>query len=36
MQGGRFILKEANDLTPCTQLENMDALYQAARTYGVY
>ena len=36
MEGGRFILKEANDLVPCTPLENMDALYQAARTYGVY
>lgn len=34
--GGRFILKEANDLVPCTPLENMNALYQAARTYGVY
>lgn len=36
MQGGRFILKEANDLVPCTPLENLNALYQTARTYGVY
>lgn len=36
MEGGRFILKEANDLVPCTPMENMNALYQAARTYGVY
>ena len=36
LEGGRFILKEANDLVPCTPLENMNALYQAARTYGVY
>jgi uroporphyrinogen decarboxylase len=36
MNGGRFILKEANDLVPCTPLENMNALYQAARIYGVY
>jgi uroporphyrinogen-III decarboxylase len=36
MQGGRFILKEANDLVPCTPMENLDALYQAARSYGVY
>jgi uroporphyrinogen-III decarboxylase len=36
MEGGRFILKEANDLVPCTPLENLNALYQTARTYGVY
>jgi uroporphyrinogen-III decarboxylase len=36
MEGGRFILKEANDLVPCTPLENMNALYQAASMYGVY
>ena len=36
MAGGRFILKEANDLVPCTPWENMNALYQAARKHGVY
>jgi uroporphyrinogen decarboxylase len=36
MAGGRFILKEANDLVPRTPLENMNALYQAARTFGIY
>lgn len=34
--GGRFILKEANDLVPCTPMVNLNALYQAARKYGVY
>jgi uroporphyrinogen decarboxylase len=36
MEGGRFILKEANDLAPCTPMENLNAMYQAARTFGVY
>jgi len=36
MEGGRFIFKEANDLVPCTPMENLKVLYQAARTYGVY
>jgi hypothetical protein len=35
-QGGRFILKEANDLAPCIPLENMQAMYAAVRQYGVY
>jgi uroporphyrinogen-III decarboxylase len=33
-QGGRFILKEANDLAPCTPLANLRAMYSAARKYG--
>jgi hypothetical protein len=36
MRGGRFILKEANDLAPCTPLANMHAMYTAAREYGKY
>jgi hypothetical protein len=36
MRGGRFILKEANDLAPCVPLENMRAMYRAARAVGVY
>lgn len=35
-RGGRFILKEANDLAPCVPLENMQAMYAAAREYGIY
>jgi hypothetical protein len=36
MQGGRFILREANDLAPGTPLANLAAMYQTARTYGRY
>ena len=36
MEGGRFIIKEANDLVPCTPMENLNALYQTARKHGVY
>lgn len=35
-RGGKFILKEANDLAPCTPLENMRAMYSAVKQYGVY
>jgi hypothetical protein len=30
-RGGRFILKEANDLPPCVPLANMQAMYEANR-----
>ena len=36
MDGGRFILKEANNLAPCTPLENIQALYNAAKNYRKY
>lgn len=36
MQGGRFILKEANNLPPGVPVANLQALYQAARCYGQY
>jgi hypothetical protein len=35
-EGGRFILREANDLAPGTPLANLDAMYAAGRRYGVY
>jgi uroporphyrinogen decarboxylase len=35
-QGGRFILREANDVAPCTPLPNAWAMYAAGRRYGVY
>jgi uroporphyrinogen-III decarboxylase len=35
-RGGRFILKEANDLAPCTPLANLQAMYEAVKTYGMY
>ncbi len=35
-EGGRFILREANDLAPGTPLANLDAMYDAGRRYGAY
>lgn len=36
MRGGRFILKEANNLPPQTPLENLEAMYAAAKAFGKY
>lgn len=36
MAGGRFLLREANNLSPCTPVENVAAMYEAARKYGMY
>lgn len=36
MEGGRFILIAANNLAPCTPVENVVAMYEAAKMYGVY
>lgn len=36
MEGGRFILKEANNLAPCTPVENIIAMYEAGKQFGVY
>ncbi len=36
MTGGRFILREANNLSPCTPVENLTAMYSAAHKYGMY
>jgi len=36
MAGGRFLLREANNLSPCTPVENVAAMYEAARKYGLY
>ena len=33
LEGGRFILREGNNLAPHTPFENLDAMYQAARNY---
>jgi hypothetical protein len=35
-EGGRFILREANDLAPGTTLENLAAMYDTARKFGRY
>ncbi|MFZ2656928.1 MAG: uroporphyrinogen decarboxylase family protein [Victivallales bacterium] len=34
MEGGRFILIAANNLAPCTPVENINALYEAGKRYG--
>ena len=34
LDGGKFILIAANNLAPCTPLENTDALYAAGKKYG--
>jgi hypothetical protein len=36
MEGGRFILREANDLAPGTPLDNLAAMYHTARIHGRY
>lgn len=34
--GGRFVLRDANNLSPCTPVENVAAMYESARKYGAY
>jgi uroporphyrinogen-III decarboxylase len=36
MTGGRFILREANNLPPCCPEENLAAMYQACLDFGRY
>ncbi|MEN6356696.1 MAG: uroporphyrinogen decarboxylase family protein [Armatimonadota bacterium] len=36
MRGGRFVLREANNLSPCTPAENVKAMYEAAKKYGTF
>ncbi len=36
MRGGKFILKEANNLPPRTPPANIEAMYRAAREAGIY
>ncbi len=36
MEGGRFVLREGNNLAPGTPLENIEAMYRAARECGRY
>jgi len=33
---GKFILREANNLCPCTPVENVAMMYETARRYGWY
>jgi len=36
MRGGRFILREGNNLPPCVPLANLQAVYTACQEYGRY
>ncbi|MCL6520474.1 MAG: hypothetical protein K6T99_11655 [Armatimonadetes bacterium] len=36
MNGGRFVLREGNNLAPGTPVENVNAMYIAAREFGKY
>ncbi len=36
MGGGRFVLRDGNNLAPGTPLVNLEAMYQAARQWGCY
>ena len=36
MTGGRFILREANNLPPCCPEANLAAMYQACLDFGRY
>jgi len=36
MEGGRFILREGNNLSPAVPLENVWAMYEAVREFGAY
>jgi uroporphyrinogen-III decarboxylase len=36
MRGGRFVLREANNLSPCTPAANVKAMYEAAKKYGTF
>jgi len=35
-EGGRFVLREANNLAPCTPIENIEIMYEAGKEYGGY
>jgi len=36
MRGGRFIMIAANNMAPCTPVENVATLYEATKKYGAY
>ena len=36
MKGGKFIMIAANNLAPCTPVENVKALYESTKVYGNY
>ena len=36
MDGGKFIIKEANNLAPCTPMANLETMYAVCRAEGIY
>jgi len=36
MRGGRFVLREGNNLPPGVPVENVAAMYETAKEYGRY
>ncbi len=36
MEGGRFVLREGNNLAPRTPVENVEAMYEAGKSFGIY
>ena len=36
MKGGRFILREGNNMAPCTPVEHVQAMYEAGKRFGTY
>ena len=36
MEGKRFVLREGNNLAPCTPIEHIEAMYEAGKEYGKY
>jgi len=36
MTGGKFIMMAANNMAPCTPVENVRTMYEAVKKYGVY
>lgn len=36
MEGGKFVLREGNNMAPCTPVENVAAMYEAGKEYGRY
>jgi uroporphyrinogen-III decarboxylase len=36
MEGGKFVLIDANNMAPCTPVEHVVALYEAAKQFGRY
>lgn len=36
MEGGKFVMIAANNMAPCTPVENVKTMYEAAKKYGKY